>query len=110
MNEKEYNKLLKDIDNENKRINDPLTDEDQKAYSKQNLEKLNKQKEEYEAKPKEKSYLEKAMDGSRENILKNSAAYTPSLGSTEDASLKGNPDFLEAENARDEAKMTIMII
>lgn len=112
MNEKEYNKLLKDIDNENKRINDPLTDPDQKAYSTENLSKLNKMKEEYDnmasQKPKaeEKSYLEKAMEGTKNNIMKASAAYTPDLGSDKDASLAGNPDFLEAENKRDEAKMS----
>lgn len=108
MNEKENNKLLKEIEIEQKRIDDPLTDEDQKAYSRKRIEELNKQKEAYQPKkeePKEKSYLEKAMEGTRNNIMKASAAYTPNLGSDKDASLAGNPDFLEAENKRDEAKM-----
>lgn len=113
MNEKEYNKLLKEIDTEQKRIDDSLTDEDQKAYSRKRLEELNKKKESYVPKTEEKSYLEKAMEGSRENALKYSAAFTPNLGTitkegvveAKDASLKANPDFLEAENKRDEAKM-----
>lgn len=113
MNEKEYNKLLKKIDTEQKRIDDSLTDEDQKAYSRKRLEELNKKKESYVPKTEEKSYLEKAMEGSRENALKYSAAFTPNLGTitkegvveAKDASLKANPDFLEAENKRDEAKM-----
>lgn len=113
MNEKEYNKLLKKIDTEQKRIDDPLTDEDQKAYSRKRLEELNKKKESYVPKTEEKSYLEKDMEGSRENALKYSAAFTPNLGTitkegvveAKDASLKANPDFLEAENKRDEAKM-----
>lgn len=109
MNEKEYNKLLKDIDNEKKRINDPFTEPDQKAYSTENLSKLNKMKEEYEAsqKPKieEKSSLEKAMESTRNNIAKASAAYTPNLRSTKSASLADNHEFMEAENKRDEAKM-----
>ena len=105
MDEKEYNKLLKEIDTEQKRIDDSLTDEDQKAYSRKRIEELNKQKESYVPKTEEKSYLEKAMEGTSNNIMNASAAYTPDLGSSKDASLAGNPDFLEAENKRDEAKM-----
>ena len=105
MDEKEYNKLLKEIDTEQKRIDDSLTDEDQKAYSRKRIEELNKQKESYVPKTEEKSYLEKAMEGTSNNIMNASAAYTPDLGSSKDASLAGNPDFVEAENKRDEAKM-----
>ena len=105
MDEKEYNKLLKEIDTEQKRIDDSLTDEDQKAYSRKRIEELNKQKESYVPKTEEKSYLEKAMEGTSNNIANASAAYTPDLGSSKDASLAGNPDFVEAENKRDEAKM-----
>ena len=105
MDEKEYNKLLKEIDTEQKRIDDSLTDEDQKAYSRKRLEELNKQKDSYVPKTEEKSYLEKAMEGTKKNIMNASAAYTPDLGSSKDASLAGNPDFVEAENKRDEAKM-----
>ena len=110
MDEKEYNKLLKKIDIEQNRIDDPLTDEDQKAYSRKLLEELNKQKESYVPKTegedaKEKSYLEKAMEGTKKNIMNASAAYTPDLGSSKDASLAGNPEFVEADNKRDEAKM-----
>lgn len=110
MNEKEYNKLLKEIDTEQKRIDDSLTGEDQKAYSRKRLEELNKQKESYKPKTEdasgtEKSYLEKAMEGTKKNIMNASAAYTPDLGSNKDASLAGNPDFVEADKKRDEAKM-----
>lgn len=106
MDEKEYNKVLKDIETEQKRIDDPLTDEDQKAYSRKRLEELNKQKESYvPPKADEKSYLEKAMEGTKKNIMNASAAYTPDLGSSKDASLAGNPDFVEADKKRDEAKM-----
>ena len=45
------------------------------------------------------------MEGTSNNIMNASAAYTPDLGSSKDASLAGNPDFVEAENKRDEAKM-----
>lgn len=110
MDEKEYNKLLKEIDTEQKRIDDSLTDEDQKAYSRKRLEELNKKKESYVPKTegegaKEKSYLEKAMEGTSNNIANASAAYTPDLGSSKDASLAGNPEFVEADKKRDEAKM-----
>ena len=105
MDEKEYNKLLKEIDTEQKRIDDSLTDEDQKAYSRKRLEELNKQKESYVPKTEEKSYLEKAMEGTKKNIMNASAAYTPDIGSSKDASLAGNPDFVEADKKRDEAKM-----
>lgn len=105
MNEKEYNKLLKEIDTEQKRIDDSFTDEDQKAYSRKRLEELNKQKESYVPKTEEKTPLEQTMEGSRNNFMKMSAAYTPNLGSSKDASLAGNPKFVEAENKRDEAKM-----
>ena len=105
MTEKEYNKLLKEIDTEQKRIDDTLTDEDQKASSRKRLEELNKQKESYKPKTEEKNYLEKAMEGTRNNIMNASAAYTPNLGSSKNASLAGNPDFLAAENKRDKAKM-----
>ena len=105
MDEKEYNKLLKEIDTEQKRIDDSLTDEDQKAYSRKRLEELNKKKESYVPKTEEKSYLEKAMEGTSNNIAKASAAYTPDLGSSKDASLAGNPEFVKADNKRDEAKM-----
>ena len=105
MNEKEYNKLLKEIETEQKRVDDSLTDEDQKAYSRKRIEELNKQKESYKPEPKEKSYLEKAMEGTQKNIMNASAAYTPDIGSSKDASLAGNPDFVEADKKRDEAKM-----
>ena len=110
MDEKEYNKLLKEIDTEQKRIDDSLTDEEQKAYSRKRLEELNKQKESYKPKTegedaKEENYLEKAMEGTKKNIMNASAAYTPDLGSSKDASLAGNPDFVEADKKRDEAKM-----
>ena len=101
---------------ENKNINGLLPEFFQKQQSiKENPDTLNAKKEEYENEPKveEKSYLEKAMEGSRENYLKNAAAFTPNLGTVtkegvveaKDASLKANPDFLEADNKRDEAKM-----
>lgn len=109
MDEKEYNKLVKERDTENKRINDQFTMEDQRNYSKQRVAELNKKIDEYESKNKPASKpkipLEQAMEGSRNNLLKMSAAYAPNLGSTESASLKDNPDFLELENKRDEAKM-----
>ena len=54
---------------------------------------------------KPKTYLEEQMEKSRQNGLNMSAAYTPNLGSTESASLGANPDFLAAENKRNEAKM-----
>lgn len=104
MNEKEYNKALKEIETEQKRIDDSLTDEDQKAYSRKRVEELKKKIESYVPK-EEKSYLEKAMEGTKKNIMSSSAAYTPDLGSTKDASLAGNPDFVEADKKRDEAKM-----
>lgn len=105
MDEKEYNKLLKEIDTEQKRIDDSFTDEYQKAYSRKRLEELNKQKESYIPKTEEKSYLEKSMEGTKKNIMNASAAYTPNLRSTKSASLADNPEFMEAENKRDEAKM-----
>ncbi len=109
MDEKEYNKLVKERDTENKRINDQFTMEDQRNYSKQRVAELDKKIAEYENKnkpaSKQKIPLEQAMEGSRNNLLKMSAAYTPNLGSTESASLKENPDFLALENKRDEAKM-----
>ena len=109
MDEKEYNKLVKERDTENKRINDQFTMEDQRNYSKQRVAELTKKIDEYESKNKPennpKTPLEQAMEGSRNNTLKMSAAYAPNLGSTESASLKENPDFLELENKRDEAKM-----
>lgn len=109
MDEKEYNKLVKERDTENKRINDQFTTEDQRNYSKQRVAELTKQIDEYESKNKPASKpkipLEQAMEGSRNNLLKMSAAYAPNLGSTESASLKNNPDFLDSENKRDEAKM-----
>ena len=109
MDEKEYNKLVKERDTENKRINDQFTMEDQRNYSKQRVAELNKKIAEYESKNKPESNpktpLEQAMEGSRNNLLKMSAAYAPNLGSTESASLKENPDFLALENKRDEAKM-----
>ena len=109
MDEKEYKKALAERDNENKRINDQFTMEDQRNYSKQRVAELDKKIAEYESKnkleSKSKIPLEQAMEGSRNNLLKMSAAYTPNLGSTESASLKENPDFLELENKRDEAKM-----
>lgn len=100
---------------ENKSINGLLPGFFQKQESiKENP--LNAKKEEYESAPKveEKSELEKAMEGSRDNGLKYTAAFTPNLGTltkeglveAKDASLKANPDFLEADNKRDEAKMT----
>ena len=102
MDEKEYNKLVKERDKENKRINDQFTMEDQRNYSKQRVAELDKKIAEYES---TKTPLEKDMEGSRNNLLKMSAAYAPNLGSTESASLKENPDFLDSENKRDEAKM-----
>lgn len=109
MNEKEYNKLVKERDDHNKRINDQFTTEDQRNFSKQRVAEINKLTADYESKNKPESNpkapLEQAMEGSRNNILKMSAAYAPNLGSTESASLKENPDFLEAEKKRDEAKM-----
>lgn len=109
MDEKEYNKLVKERDTENKRINDQFTMEDQRNYSKQRVAELNKKIAEYESKnkpaSKPKTPLEQTMEGSKNNLLKMSAAYAPNLGSTESASLKENPDFLELENKRDEAKM-----
>jgi len=107
MDEKEYNKLLKEIDRENKRINDPLTDKAQKEVSRQNIAKYQEQVKEYKPKSKEqsKNHLQTAMEGARENSLKAMAAYTPNMGSTKDASLAGNPDVLEAEEKRNEAKM-----
>ena len=109
MNEKEYNKLVKERDKENKRINDQFTTEDQRNWSKQRVAELSKKIDEYNSKNKSaskpKTYLEQQMEKSRENGLKMSAAYTPNLGSTESASLKNNPDFLAADKKRDEAKM-----
>lgn len=111
MADKAYDKLLKEIDKENKRINDPLTDEEQKTVSRNRLADLNKQKDSYLAnkqkqpKTAEKNHLQTAMEGARENILKASAAYTPNMNSTKDASLAGNPEVLEAEEKRNEAKL-----
>ena len=109
MNEKEYNKLVKERDDHNKRINDQFTTEDQRNFSKQRVAEIDKQIADYKSKnnpaSKPKSPLEQAMEGSRNNLMKMSAAYAPNLGSTESASLKENPDFLEAEKKRDEAKM-----
>ena len=105
MDEKEY-----------KSINGLLPGFFQKEQSiKENNSPLNAKKEEYESAPKveETNPVVKAMEGSRDNGLKYSAAFTPNLGTqtkeglveAKDASLKANPDFLEAENKRDEAKM-----
>ena len=109
MDEKEYKKALAERDTENKRINDQFTMEDQRNYSKQRVAELDKKIAEYESKnkpaSKPKTYMEEQFEKSRDNGLKMSAAYTPNLGSTESASLKENPDFLAAENKRDEAKM-----
>ena len=109
MDEKEYNKLVKERDDHNKRINDQFTTEDQRNFSKQRVAEINKLTADYESKNKPennpKTPLEQAMEGSKNNTLKMSAAYAPNLGSTESASLKDNPDFLAAENKRDEAKM-----
>lgn len=109
MNEKEYNKLVKERDDHNKRINDQFTTEDQRNYSKQRVAEINKLTADYESKNKPesnpKNFFEKATEGSKNNLEKMSAAYAPNLGSTESASLKENPDFLEAEKKRDEAKM-----
>lgn len=109
MNEKEYKKALAERDTENKRINDQFTMEDQRNYSKQRVAELDKKIAEYESKnkpvSKPKTYMEEQFEKSRDNGLKMSAAYTPNLGSTESASLKDNPDFLAAENKRNEAKM-----
>lgn len=106
MDEKEYKKLLKEIDKENKRINDPLTDEEQKNVSRNRLADLNKQKDSYKKQPKEaKNHLQEAMEGTRNNMLNAMAAYTPNMGSSKDASLAGNPEVLEAEEERNEAKM-----
>ena len=109
MNEKEYNKLVKEKDDHNKRINDQFTTEDQRNFSKQRVAEIDKQIADYESKnnpaSKPKTPLEQAMEGSRNNLMKMSAAYAPNLGSTKSASLKENPDFLEAEKKRDEAKM-----
>ena len=109
MNEKEYKKALAERDTENKRINDQFTMEDQRNYSKQRVAELDKKIAEYESKNKSaskpKTYMEEQFEKSRDNGLKMSAAYTPNLGSTESASLKENPDFLAAENKRNEAKM-----
>ena len=109
MDEKEYNKLIRERDDHNKRINDQFTAEDQRNFSKQRVAEIDKQIADYESKnnpaSKPKTPLEQAMEGSRNNLMKMSAAYAPNLGSTESASLKENPDFLEAEKKRDEAKM-----
>lgn len=105
----EIEKLDKEIEKETKRIEDSLTDESQKEYSRKRREELNKQKEallkQNAPKEEEKSYLEKAMEGTKKNIMNASAAYTPDLGSSKDASLAGNPEFVEADKKRDEAKM-----
>lgn len=102
-NEREYNNLLKEIENENKRINDPLTDAEQKKVSTERLGKLNALKEGY--KKPEKNHVQTAMEGARKNYLNNAAAYTPNMGSSKDASLAGNPKVLEADQERNEAKM-----
>lgn len=118
----EIEKLDKEIEKETKLIEDSLTDESQKEYSRKRRDELNAQKEallkqnapkETAPKVEEKSYLEKAMEGSRENGLKYSAAFTSNLGTqtkeglveAKDASLKANPNYLEADNKRNEAKM-----
>lgn len=100
-----YNKLLKEIDNENKRINDPLTDAEQKKVSTERLGKLNKLKDDYLAKGQPKNHLQPAMKGARENYLKSAAAYTPDMNSSKDASLKANPEILAADEERNKAKM-----
>lgn len=107
MAEVNYNKLLKEIENENKRINDPLTNEEQKTVSRNRLAELNKQKDAYlsAGKPSTSNVM-KPYEGTKQNILKASAAYTPNLNDKRDASLAGNPDILEAEAKRNEAKMT----
>lgn len=101
----QYNKLLKEIENEEKRIKDPLTNEEQKKVSNERLGKLNKRKDEYLAKGQPKNHLQSAMEGARENYLKSAAAYTPNMNSSKDASLKANPEILAADEARNEAKM-----
>ena len=68
----------------------------------ENIKEINKLK---EPKEDEKTPLEKAMEGTKKNIMNASAAYTPDLGSSKDASLAGNPEFVEADKKRDEAKM-----
>lgn len=101
---------------ENKNINGLLPGFFQKQQSiKENPDQLNAKKEEYESAPKEekKNPVVEAMEGSKDNALKYSAAFTPNLGTqtkeglveAKDASLKANPEFVEADNKRDEAKM-----
>lgn len=68
----------------------------------ENISEINKLK---EPKEEKKNPVEKAMEGTRNNIANASAAYTPNLKSTKSASLADNPDFMEAENKRDKAKM-----
>ena len=99
-----YNKLLKEIENEEKRIKDPLTNGEQKNVSNERLGKLNKLKDDYLAKGQPKKDTS-AFEGAKENYLKNAAAYAPDMNSPKDASLKANPEILAADEARNEAKM-----
>ncbi len=101
----QYNKLLREIENEEKRIKDPLTNGEQKNVSNERLGKLNKLKDDYLAKEQPKNNLQSAMEGARENYLNNAAAYAPDMNSSKDASLKANPEILAADEARNEAKM-----
>lgn len=100
----EYNKLLREIENEDKRIKDPLTNGEQKNVSNERLGKLNKLKDDYLAKGQPKKDTS-AFEGARENYLNNAAAYAPDMNSPKDASLKANPEILAADEARNEAKM-----
>ena len=52
MDEKEYNKLVKERDDHNKRINDQFTTEDQRNFSKQRVAEINKLTADYESKNK----------------------------------------------------------
>lgn len=100
----EYNKLLREIENEEKRIKDPLTNGEQKNVSNERLGKLNKLKDDYLAKGQPKKDTS-AFEGARENYLNNAAAYAPDMKSSKDASLKANPEILAADEVRNEAKM-----
>lgn len=50
MNEKEYKKLLAEIDKENKRINDQFTTDDQRKWSQKKVDELYKKKADHESK------------------------------------------------------------
>lgn len=109
-NEKEYKDALKEREKHANLMNDTtMLGEEERAFSSNKVKELDGLIKEYEDvkknKPEEKSYLEKAMEGSKNTGMKMSAAYTPDLGSSKDASLAGNPDFVEADKKRDEAKM-----